>query len=111
MIDYCRKRGFRESVQALFNETKIPPDEATPPINAPQGLLFELVRDVRIHLIRADVCFLQMVGGILGHLPSSETDDLGHTRWVRRCACLLVPPSEERGATATAAAVSGADAY
>ncbi|KAF8331683.1 uncharacterized protein EI90DRAFT_3123259 [Cantharellus anzutake] len=34
-------RGFRESVQALYNDTKIPPEEATPPINAPQGLLFE----------------------------------------------------------------------
>ncbi|KAF8331706.1 uncharacterized protein EI90DRAFT_3057023 [Cantharellus anzutake] len=38
MIDQCRKRDFRDSMQALYNEMRNPPEEATPPIDAPQGL-------------------------------------------------------------------------
>ncbi len=45
MIDYCRKRGFRASVEALSNETKIPHDEPVP-TDAPQGLLFEFVWNI-----------------------------------------------------------------
>ncbi|KAG6811308.1 hypothetical protein H0H92_008065 [Tricholoma furcatifolium] len=38
--DYCNKRGFVKTARELMTEAEIPP-EATPPINARQGLLFE----------------------------------------------------------------------
>ncbi|KAF7416026.1 Transcriptional activator flo8 [Pleurotus ostreatus] len=40
IYDYCHKRGFLKTAQELLSEADLPPD-ATPPINAKQGLLFE----------------------------------------------------------------------
>lgn len=40
IYDYCHKRGFLKTAQELLTEAELPPD-ATPPINAKQGLLFE----------------------------------------------------------------------
>jgi hypothetical protein len=40
IYDYCNKRGFRNTAQALAAEAGLDQD-AQPPINAKQGLLFE----------------------------------------------------------------------
>ncbi|KAF8810421.1 hypothetical protein BYT27DRAFT_7209418 [Phlegmacium glaucopus] len=40
IYDYCYKRGFRKTARELLSEADIAPD-ATPPIDARQGLLFE----------------------------------------------------------------------
>lgn len=40
IYDYCAKRGFTKTADALMQEADIPHD-STPPINAKQGLLFE----------------------------------------------------------------------
>ncbi|KAI6023779.1 hypothetical protein BKA83DRAFT_4263755 [Pisolithus microcarpus] len=40
IYDYCNKRGFRETAKKLLQEADLTP-EATPPIDAKQGLLFE----------------------------------------------------------------------
>lgn len=48
IYDYCFKRGFRKTARELLHEAEIPP-EATPPINARQGLLFEYVSLLRSH--------------------------------------------------------------
>ena len=42
IYDYCFKRGFRKTARELLLEAEIAPD-ATPPIDARQGLLFESV--------------------------------------------------------------------
>jgi LisH len=42
IYDYCSKRGFRKTARELLQEAEIAPD-ATPPIDARQGLLFESV--------------------------------------------------------------------
>ncbi|EIM86833.1 uncharacterized protein STEHIDRAFT_57390 [Stereum hirsutum FP-91666 SS1] len=42
IYDYCKKRGYHKTAQELVNEAEISPDPQ-PPINAPQGLLFECV--------------------------------------------------------------------
>ena len=47
IIDYCLKRGFRKTAEAMAVESDIPLD-STPPINAKQGLLFECVLTRRV---------------------------------------------------------------
>lgn len=42
IYDYCNKRGFRKTARELLSEAEIPAD-SSPPIDARQGLLFELV--------------------------------------------------------------------
>ncbi|KAF8159314.1 hypothetical protein B0H34DRAFT_655382 [Crassisporium funariophilum] len=42
IYDYCFKRGFRKTARELMQEADIPA-EASPPIDARQGLLFECV--------------------------------------------------------------------
>ena len=42
IYDYCMKRGFRKTAKELLAEAEIAID-ATPPIDARQGLLFESV--------------------------------------------------------------------
>jgi hypothetical protein len=41
ILDYCKKRGYHKTATQLVTEADIPP-ESKPPINAQQGLLFEL---------------------------------------------------------------------
>lgn len=45
IYDYCYKRGFHKTASALMGEADIPAD-SQPPINANQGLLFELVHSI-----------------------------------------------------------------
>ena len=42
ILDYLKKRGYHKAASHLVTEAHIPPG-TKPPINAPQGLLFELV--------------------------------------------------------------------
>ena len=42
IYDYCKKRGFDKTCEALEDEAGVPP-LSEPPINAKQGLLFEYV--------------------------------------------------------------------
>ncbi|PSR71902.1 hypothetical protein PHLCEN_2v12246 [Hermanssonia centrifuga] len=40
IIDYCHKRGYKQTAKTLLEEAGLP-DDSHPPINARQGLLFE----------------------------------------------------------------------
>ncbi|TEB21951.1 hypothetical protein FA13DRAFT_1642048 [Coprinellus micaceus] len=40
IYDYCWKRGFRKTARELMYEADLP-EQAQPPIDAKQGLLFE----------------------------------------------------------------------
>lgn len=42
IYDYCTKRGYQRTADALLSEAGLP-EESIPPINAKQGLLFEYV--------------------------------------------------------------------
>jgi len=53
--DYCTKRGFTSTARELMHEADISSD-ATPPINARQGLLFECVKSPDI-----SACFFDRI--------------------------------------------------
>ena len=61
IYDYCFKRGFRKTARELLSEAEIAPD-ATPPIDARQGLLFELVST--LSLVFFWLTLLSLGGGV-----------------------------------------------
>jgi hypothetical protein len=62
IYDYCFKRGFRKTARELLLEAEIAPD-ATPPIDARQGLLFEFRIFLIFELIPLLILFIIGIGG------------------------------------------------
>ena len=62
IYDYCFKRGFRKTARELLLEAEIAPD-ATPPIDARQGLLFEFRISLSSTLVPLLIPFVVGIGG------------------------------------------------
>lgn len=69
IYDYCNKRGFHKTANALLSEADIP-EESQPPINAKQGLLFEYVIIHNMHTFTDSAD--QVVERVLGSVHSEE---------------------------------------